>query len=385
MPDGSDNTQVSVLESIGQIDPAVWDGLSGGNNPLLSHAFFSALEQSGSACSQTGWQPLHIALKNHDGVIMGVAPVYLRGDSHGEYVFDFNWADAYQRAGGNYYPKLLMAVPFSPVTGPRLLCGGDDNIEIKKQLGTGLLELARKTGVSSIHANFLQGNDATVLDGLGFIPRLGLQYHWNNNDYQCFDDFLAELTSRKRKAIRRERKSVAKNGVSIVRLSGEAIKPAHWDAMFGFYTDTGSRKWGRPYLNRDFFTRIGKTLSEKVMLIMAYRGDEPIAGALNLIGGDALYGRYWGCSEDVPFLHFEICYHQAIEAAIELGLARVEAGAQGEHKISRGYVPVLTRSAHWISDPGFRDAIADFTKREAKAVMHEKTLLDGESPYRMAR
>jgi len=386
MPDGSDTFQISVVPAISQIDAGDWDGCAGTNNPFVSHAFLLALEQSGAVKPETGWMAQHLTVKDANNRLLGVMMLYLKGNSLGEYVFDHGWADAYERAGGAYYPKLLSAVPFTPVTGPKIMINGALEpglaTQIRLQLAQGALSLAKQLGVSSLHINFLEEIDVNALGQLGFIPRIGLQYHWQNNGYESFADFLAALSSRKRKAILKERRAVHESGVEIEILTGPDILESHWDKMFEFYMDTSQRKWGRAYLNREFFSSIGRTMSDKTLLIMAKQNGEIIAGALNLIGEDAIYGRYWGCNKQVQFLHFEVCYHQAIEVAISMGLSRVEAGAQGEHKISRGYLPTITRSAHWIADAGFCDAISDFTKREALAVEHEKSLLMEESPYR---
>jgi hypothetical protein len=389
MPDGPETFSPQVLERLADVPRAAWDACAGDENPFVSFDFLSCLEDSGSAAPATGWTPRHIVVKdNATGQILACAPVYLKTHSMGEYVFDWGWAEAYERAGGAYYPKLLCAVPFTPATGPRLLVRGDLpqplQTELKRLLADTLAGLAERAGVSSFHVNFITDGDAHVLHEALFLPRIGLQYHWKNNAYQSFDDFLNELSSRKRKAIKRERRAVIEAGLSIERLSGSAITEAHWDAMFAFYQDTGSRKWGRPYLNREFFRLLGERLKDRVLLVIAKRphDDAIIAGAFNLIGADALYGRYWGCAEDVAFLHFELCYHQAIEAAIERGLSRVEAGAQGEHKIARGYLPVFTRSAHFIADAGLRDAVAGFCASERRAIEHEFQILVKESPYR---
>lgn len=394
MPDGSENFSISVVDAIASLPTGAWDRCAGSADPFVSHAFLLSLEESGSVCPEAGWQPQHVLAKDAAGEILGCAPLYLKGNSTGEYVFDHGWADAYQRAGGRYYPKLLSAVPFTPVTGPRLLVRNDLSAEMQSEVRTllirGLVHHAKALKVSSLHVNFLNETDAALLEAKGFIPRVHLQYHWQNRGqnrgqnkgYADFDSFLGALASRKRKAIRKERREVESAGLNIERLSGDAIKPRHWDAMYGFYQNTGQRKWGQPYLNREFFTLLGERMADRVLMVVASEGENIIAGALNLIGTDALYGRYWGCNTHVQFLHFELCYYQAIEAAIELGLERIEAGAQGEHKIARGYLAQLTRSAHWIADPGFADAISDFTRHEARAIDQEKTLLDAESPYR---
>lgn len=300
--------------------------------------------------------------------MIGVMPLWLKGHSQGEYVFDHSWADAFERAGGRYYPKLLGAVPFTPVTGPRFLSHPDaDAATVREALIQGAVTLAGRLGVSSLHVNFPTTDDWTAMGEAGFLRRLDMQFVWANRGYAAFDDFLADLTASRRKTIRRERRDAAA-GLDIRVLTGGDIQEAHWDAFFAFYMDTGSRKWGRPYLTRDFFSRIGATMADRIALVMAFRDDRPIAGALNLIGRDALYGRQWGALEDVPFLHFELCYYRAIEFAIAKGLSRVEAGAQGEHKIARGYLPAPVRSAHWIAHQGLRDAVEDYLDRERPAV-----------------
>jgi len=387
MPDGSEQFDISVVERLSDISPQQWDACTGGENPFLSHAFLSSLEDAGCVCAEAGWSSRHVLIKEDGGALLAASPLYLKSNSMGEYVFDWGWAEAYERAGGSYYPKLMAGVPFTPVSGPRLLVRGDLNTTLRRNLKRSLSETmagaAQGAGLSSLHANFIPDDDVDVFKDAGYLSRVGLQYHWHNCGYGCYDDFLSVLTSRKRKALKKERRiATENNGVSIERLSGDAIRPEHWDALYGFYLDTSTRKWGQPYLNRDFFQLLGERMAERVMLVMASRGGDIIAGALNLIGSDALYGRYWGCKEDIRYLHFEVCYHQAIDAAIELGLARVEAGAQGEHKIARGYVPVLTHSAHFIPDGGFRKAVAQFLDHERRAITHERELLLEESPYR---
>jgi uncharacterized protein len=374
----SRTVEARMESGVDAVSAAAWDACAGADNPFVSHAFLSALETSGSATSAAGWQPLPIVIDGADGTLAGAVATYAKGHSQGEYVFDHSWADAYARAGGRYYPKLQIAVPFTPVPGPRLLTGDD---EVASALIKAVEALVARHGLSSAHATFLQPRDIARFEAAGWLIRSGTQFHWANHGYGCFDDFLGDLASRKRKAIRKERAG-AQAGLEIVRLTGSDITEAHWDAFWHFYQDTGSRKWGRPYLTRPFFSMIGETMGDRLMLVLALRGGQPIAGALNFIGGDALYGRYWGCSEDVPFLHFEICYYQAIEAAIELNLASVEAGAQGEHKLARGYVPVTTWSAHYIADPGFREAIADFLVRERRAVEREVEFLGELAPFK---
>ena len=376
--DSPPNVVLRVGEGVRSFDAAAWDRCAGEGNPFVSHAFLAALEESGSATPRTGWQPLPIALDNADGSLAGVAPAYVKSHSQGEYVFDHSWADAWERAGGNYYPKLLIAVPFSPVPGPRLLAHTPD---AARALIAGAEALVDRHAMSGAHANFLADDQLEMFRDAGWLIREGTQFHWANHGYTCFDDFLDALASRKRKAIRKER-AAAVEGLDIVHLTGSDLKETHWDAFWRFYQDTGARKWGQPYLTRRFFSLLGERMSDRVLLMLALRDGKPIAGALNLIGGETLYGRYWGCSEDVPFLHFELCYYQAIEAAIARGLSRVEAGAQGEHKLARGYVPVPTWSAHYIPDRGFRSAIADFLTRERRAVEGNMAFLETMTPFK---
>lgn len=383
MPDGSDAALARTLSSIADIDAARWNRLANPDpsrfNPFISHEFLSALEQSKSVAPEAGWAPMHLILEEA-GAITGAAPLYLKGHSQGEYVFDHHWADAYHRAGGQYYPKLLSAAPFTPVPGPRLLAASD---AARQTLALALRQIASQARASSAHVNFTTEADKTALTEAGFLPRMGEQYHWFNRGYDSFDDFLAALSSRKRKAVNRERREAA-GGLVIKRLAGEDITERHWDAFWLFYQDTGARKWGHPYLTRTFFRIIAETMAESLLLIVAERNGEPVAGALNFIGGEALYGRYWGCTEDVPFLHFELCYHQAIEFAIERRLKRVEAGAQGQHKIARGYEPVPTWSAHWISNESFRDAIARYLDAEREQTGMEIEELKDYTPFRKA-
>jgi uncharacterized protein len=367
-----------TADGVAGLDAAHWDVCAGTDNPFLSHAFLAALETSGSASSAAGWQPIPLVIDDAAGGFAGVMPAYAKGHSQGEYVFDHGWADAWHRAGGNYYPKLQIAVPFTPVPGPRLLTTDDT---IARALIRAAEAVVDKNNLSSAHATFISETDRARFAEAGWLIREGVQYHWANRGYATFDDFLADLSSRKRKAIRKERAG-AQAGLEIVGLTGAEITEADWDAFWHFYQDTGARKWGRPYLHRDFFSTIGKTMADRILLVLAKREGRTIAGALNFIGDDALFGRYWGCSEEVPFLHFELCYYQAIDAAIRLGLARVEAGAQGEHKLARGYVPVATVSAHYIADPGFREAVSDFLVRERRAVEREIEFLGEMGPFK---
>ncbi len=352
-------------------------------NPFLSHDFLLALEESGAATRKTGWLGQHLVLDGPDGRPAAILPAYLKSHSMGEYVFDHGWADAYERAGGRYYPKLQVSVPFTPVTGRRLLVRpGADADHRRLLLAQGITTLARRHSVSSVHATFLTETDWTLLSEAGFLPRTDQQFHFLNRGYRDFEDFLAALASRKRKAIRRERRDAVAAGIDIVHLTGRDLTEAAWDAFFAFYMDTGSRKWGRPYLNRTFFSLLGERMGDKVLLMLARRDGRPIAGALNLIGSHALYGRYWGAIEEHPFLHFELCYYQAIEWGIAHGMRRVEAGAQGEHKLARGYEPVATHSAHWIADPSFRRAVASYLEQERGQVARDMDVLSEYTPFR---
>ncbi|SDF56439.1 MULTISPECIES: GNAT family N-acetyltransferase [Thalassobaculum] len=388
MPDGTDiqmelAEEVSVLPAISAVAAQEWDACAGADNPFLSHDFLNALEESGSVRAQTGWLPRHLAVNDRAGRLAAAMPLYLKGHSQGEYIFDWGWADAYERAGGRYYPKLLSAVPFTPVTGPRMLVRPDiDPARAQEILAGGVVALMNQLNVTTAHVNFVPKPEWNRLGEFGFLQRMGLQYHWHNDGYASFDAFLEALSSRKRKAIRKERRQVAETDLVIRRLVGKDIEERHWDAFFAFYMDTSDRKWGSPYLNRTFFSLLGERMAERVLLVVAERDGEPVAGALNLIGSDTLFGRNWGCTEEYRFLHFEACYYQAIDFAIERGMAKVEAGAQGQHKIQRGYLPVETYSNHLILDDGFRDAVEDFLARERRQMVHEKELLLEESPFR---
>jgi len=368
-----ESVTAKIASTIGSIDQQLWDSLAG-DDPFLEHAFLAALEDSGSVGGRTGWSPLPILVED-GGRTVAAAPAYLKSHSQGEYVFDHGWADAWQRAGGDYYPKLQVAVPFTPVPGRRLL-GGQP-----QALLAALEAVTVQNGLSSAHATFITEEDEGAFAARGWLIRHGIQYHWFNRGYGSFDDFLGALASRKRKSLRKEREA-ARAGLEIVALRGSEIRPEHWDAMWTFYQDTGSRKWGRPYLKRAFFDLVAERQAERLLLFLAVRNGEPIAGALNWIGAEALYGRYWGCTEDVPNLHFELCYYQAIEWACRHGLARVEAGAQGEHKLARGYEPVVTRSAHFIPHPAFRDAVSDFVEAERPAIALEMEAMRTELPFR---
>jgi uncharacterized protein len=384
--------QVKIAQGLKAVEAAEWDACAypgdapegeDPHNPFVSHAFLSALEDSGCVGQKTGWAPLHVLVEDAGERLLGAAPCYLKSHSMGEYVFDHAWADAYSRAGGRYYPKLQVAVPFTPVTGPRLLVKTGQNAEdIRTHLIAGLRALRDQTGASSIHATFLQDSDTDTLTSQGFLRRDDQQFHWFNEGYGTFENFLAALASRKRKAIRRERRDALQNGISVEWITGSDITEAHWDAFFAFYMDTGSRKWGRPYLNRAFFSMLGERMADRVLLVMAKRGGRYIAGAINLIGDKRLYGRNWGCIEDHPFLHFEVCYYQAIEFAIAKGLDRVEAGAQGEHKLARGYRPVITSSAHDIADPSLRRAVQSYLEQERLYVAEAAEELSSATPFR---
>ncbi|MGX1747904.1 MULTISPECIES: GNAT family N-acetyltransferase [unclassified Brevundimonas] len=375
---------LQVHDSIAAIGRAAWDACAvPSGDPFVSYDFLDACEASGSAVPSEGWAARHLSLHDEDGVVIGVMPLYLKGHSQGEYVFDHSWADAYQRAGGRYYPKLLGAVPFTPATGPRFLnAPGTDAATVREALLQGALTLTERLGVSSLHVNFPLEDEWRAMAEAGLLPRRDIQFIWRNDDYQSFDDFLGALSSNRRKTIRRERRE-AQAGLDIRILTGAEITQAHWDAFFAFYMDTGDRKWGRPYLTRDFFARVGATMADRIALVMAFEGDTPVAGALNFIGREALYGRQWGTLVDRPFLHFELCYYQAIEFAIARGLSRVEAGAQGDHKIARGYLPSPVYSAHFIADPALRDPVARYLEQERPAVEAEMHAMTAElSPYR---
>ena len=353
------------------------------SNPFISHEFLRTLEDSDSATRETGWLPQHLLLEDQSGVLIACMPCYLKSHSQGEYVFDHGWADAYLRAGGRYYPKLQASVPFTPVTGKRLLvraCG--NGREREALLFQAAVQVADRLGVSSLHVTFPTRDEWQLAGEMGLLQRTDQQFHWQNENYRGFDDFLASLASRKRKAIRKERREALEDGIEIEWVTGSDLTEAHLDAFFAFYMDTGSRKWGSPYLTRECFSLLGQTMADQMLLILAKHGGRYVAGALNFIGADTLYGRYWGGVEDRPFLHFEVCYYQAIDFAIAHRLARVEAGAQGAHKLARGYLPSETYSAHYIADPALRRAVADYLKRERRAVAHEIALLSEESPYR---
>ena len=383
MPDGEQQLIVEVLGSIADVSAAEWDACAGPGDPFAGHAFLTALEASGSASINRGWLPRHLVARTPDGRLHGALPLYAKGHSYGEYVFDWAWAEAFERAGGRYYPKLQAAIPFTPVTGRRLLVRDGAPPGTVPALLDAALQMVEKLGVSSLHVTFPTEQEALALAERGFLRRMGHQFHWTNRGYGSFDDFLGDLTARKRKAIRRERQKATEDGLVLRTLTGPEIQERHWEAFWHFYLDTTQRKWANAYLTRDFFFRLGQTMADRVVLFMAETGDgTPIGGALNLLGQDALYGRYWGAREDRPFLHFEACYYRAIDFAIEHRLARVEAGAQGEHKVRRGYLPQRTWSAHWIVHDGLRQAVARFLEAERRSVEAEIAVLRTESPYR---
>src|SRR6478752_5811147 len=376
-----DPNSLENLDTLAASEPQS-DACKHAYNPFVSHAFFDAAEASGSACARTGWGGRHLVARL-DGKIAGIVPCYLKSHSQGEYVFDRGWADAYERAGGRYYPKLQVSVPFTPATGPRLLIReGVDRERIRTALASGLVALCGMTKASSVHVTFAREAEWKFLAAQGFLQRNDQQFHWHNRGYGCFEDFLGSLNSRHRKAIRRERREALADGITIHALTGNDITEDAWDAFFAFYMETGSRKWGRPYLTRSFFSLIGETMAEDVALIMARRNGRWIAGAINFIGSETLFGRNWGAIEHHPFLHFEVCYYQAIDFAIRHGLKTVEAGAQGEHKIARGYLPQTTFSAHYIADPGLRRAVADYLKHERAYVAEAARELTDAGPFR---
>ncbi len=382
MPDGREPVSIKIAGSIFDIDAGQWDACAGDDDPFIGHAFLGALEASGSAKPATGWMAQHLTIEDEAGALLACAPLYLKDNSYGEYVFDWGWADAYQRAGGSYYPKLQSAVPFIPATGRRLLVRPGAPASLAHALASGMVRLAERLGVSSVHVTFPTEAEWRDLGEAGYLLRLGRQFHWENRGYETFDDFLATLTSRKRKAIRKERRAVAESGVAVKALNGDAIEERHWDAFYQFYLNTTDRKWGPSYLTRAFFSHLHENLRDRVVLIMAEADGNLVGGALNLLGADTLYGRNWGCSEDYKFLHFEACYYRAIDFAIERGLRWVEAGAQGPHKIQRGYLPRATYSAHWIADSNFKEAVARFLDEERRQIAHEMRLFDDQSPYR---
>jgi predicted N-acyltransferase len=382
MPDGDPASLTLTLHpKIAAIPAAEWDACAGEDNPFVSHEFLSALEDSGSANKRTGWLPQHAALRDAGGRLVAVVPMYAKSHSYGEYVFDHGWAQAFDRAGGDYYPKLQVAVPFSPVPGPRLLSRPDSGVGVEVLAGA-LVQACGEMGLSSVHVTFCLEPEWAALTAAGWLPRLGKQFHWENEGYGCFDDFLGALNARKRKSLRRERRDAQAAGLQFLTLRGHEITKRHWDAFYGFYQSTVDRKWGSAYLTRSFFSLLSERVGDRVVLMMAEHQGKLVAGALNLMGRDALYGRNWGCIGEWPFLHFELCYYQAIDFAIAHGLKRVEAGAQGEHKIQRGYLPKPTYSAHWIAHPGLRRAIGEFLDRERPTVVAEMDALAAYSPFR---
>ena len=377
---------VRAVQNIADVPAAEWNRCANPPNrpynPFVDHAFLNALEESHSVSARTGWQPFHVLLED-SGVLCGAMPLYLKSHSRGEYVFDQAWADAYHRAGGRYYPKLQSSVPFTPVTGPRLLTpNGESMVDHKRTLLSGALKVAEQLGVSSLHVTFLECDEWVLAPELGLLQRMDQQFHFLNSGYATLDHFLAELASKKRKNVKRERREALAGGTEVEWVTGNDLTERHWDAFWEFYMDTGSRKWGSPYLTRQFFSLVGAAMPERVLLVLARRNGRYIAGALNFIGSDALYGRNWGTVADQPFLHFEVCYYQAIDFAISRKLARVEAGAQGAHKIARGYVPAPTYSAHWIKDSGFRSAVARYLKEETRQVKAEIDYLAEHAPFR---
>jgi predicted N-acyltransferase len=382
MPDCAPGLTLTLHPSIASIDAAQWDACAGLDNPFVSHAFLSAVEDSGSAGPRTGWLPQHAALRDAAGSLLAAAPMYAKSNSYGEYVFDHGWANAFEQAGGRYYPKLQVAVPFSPVPGPRLLCRPDAGVP-PDVLGGALVQACTELKLSGVHATFCTEAEWEALGQAGWLQRLGQQYHWENAGYTTFEDFLGALSSRKRKVLRRERRDANACGLTFRTLRGSEIGRREWDAFYRFYQSTVDRKWGSAYLTKRFFPMLGERLGDRVVLMLAEHAGQPVAGALNLMGRDALYGRNWGCSGEWPFLHFELCYYRAIDFAIEHGLARVEAGAQGQHKIQRGYLPKPTYSAHWLANSGLRRAVDDFLARERPAVQAGMEELEAEfSPYR---
>ncbi len=367
-----------IASGVAALPKDQWDACAGAANPFVSWDFLAALEKSGSVGEGSGWQPLPLVIDDADGRIAAAAPLYGKSHSQGEYVFDHGWADAWERAGGHYYPKIQLAAPFSPVPGPRLLLREADMVPA---LIAAIETLGARNGLSSAHATFIAPDQVPLFEAAGWLIREDSQFHWTNRGYGGFDDFLAALSSEKRKNIRKERRR-AVEGLDIVHLSGGELTEAHWDIFWHFYQDTGARKWGQPYLTRAFFSILGETMADRVLLMLALRDGRPIAGALNLVGADTLYGRYWGCVEDVPNLHFELCYYQAIDVAIARGLHKVEAGAQGGHKLARGYAPEPTWSAHHIPDAGFRRAVAGFLEAERCDVQRDRQWLTERTPFR---
>jgi len=379
--------RVSILKGVRDIRAEEWDACANPpgcpSNPFLAHAFFLSLEESGSASAKKGWLPCHLALKDANGAIAAILPSYLKSHSYGEYVFDHAWAQAYEQAGGRYYPKLQSAVPFTPVAGRRFLVRpGFPESEARAYLAAAAVEAAKQHRASSWHVTFASKEEWEELGQSGLLQRTDTQYHWHNRGYESFDGYLAALSSRKRKTIRKEREHAMNSGVTVEWLTGSNIERSHWDAFFAFYMDTGSRKWGTPYLNREFFRLVGERMADRILLVMAKRNGAYVAGALNFIGSDTLYGRYWGCLEMHNSLHFELCYYQAIEYAIAKGLAHVEAGAQGEHKLARGYAPETTYSLHYFADEGLASAVAHYLRHERRAIAQEQEIMSEALPYK---
>lgn len=384
---------IRIANSFSEIDAKKWGDLAGTNaslracahyNPFVSYTYLSALEETGCATAQSGWLGQHLLLETESGELHGALPAYVKNHSQGEYVFDHGWADAFERAGGHYYPKLQSSIPFTPATGPRLLAGtgSSNSLHVQSALAAGLKTLTDRHGLSSAHATFVPDEEISIFVDQGYLRRKDQQFHFQNPGYQSYDDFLATLASRKRKALKKERRIALENQITVEWLTGDDLTEEIWDIFFSFYQDTGSRKWGRPYLTREFFSRVGEKMPRDILLIMAKRDERYVAGAINFIGSDTLFGRHWGCVEDHHYLHFEICYHQAIDFAISRGLKVVEAGAQGEHKLSRGYLPVTTHSAHYITHPGLRDAIADYLDHERQDVDRMGEILRQHGPFR---
>ena len=386
MPDGREAITVRVAGSLAEVDAAGWDACAGTESPFVRHAFLSALEDSGSATAETGWAAQHLVIEDEAGGYLAVAPMYLKNHSYGEYVFDWGWAEAYERAGGRYYPKLICAVPCTPTKGPRLMVrpgtSTDQTEHLQATLASAMVQVAERMKVSSVHINFPNEAEWKLMGDVGYLQRQGQQFHWENQGYETFDDFLTQLSSRKRKNIKKERARVKEMPLDIQALRGAEITEAHWHPFYGFYCNTTDRKWGESYLTREFFSLIGERCGDDVVLIYGVAEGTPVCGALNLVGSDTLYGRNWGSAANFKFLHFEVCYYRAIDFAIEHGLSRVEAGAQGPHKIQRGYLPSPTYSAHWIADPGLRDAIARFLDDERQGIEHEMTINTRHSPFR---
>ena len=380
--DAAETITLRVHSAIKEIAAEQWDACAGAVNPTVSHVFLNALEESGSVGPRTGWAVQHLSLSDPQGRLLGAVPLYLKSHSYGEYVFDWGWADAYERSGGRYYPKALSAVPFTPVPGPRLLVAPTAPEATKSHLIAGMVEFTRQRKLSSLHVNFPESADLEAFAEAGFLHRIGQQFHWANDGYRDFDDYLAALNSRKRKAVKKERREALAGGIEIESVTGRDLSERVWDAFYRLYLGTSDRKWGSAYLTRKFFSLIGERMPDNVVLFMAKRGADYIAGAFNILGQDTIYGRNWGAHREYRFLHFECCYYRAIEFAISRGLKRVEAGAQGPHKLQRGYLPVPTYSAHWLPDPGFRRAVAAFLAREREMVEQKIEHLAEFSPFR---